>query len=131
MENKALVNFYKKYNNRRLADAGSTVSKEYRLYQNAYVRMMKSVAAEIGGEVVKVSKGHYYESLFIERDGKFIYVWHEKSDRTYINCDDLAFLYYRKAKTANDYKGGFNYLSSLRALPDKLNKLFEEYDLKA
>ncbi len=44
MEIKAVANFYKKYNNKRLADAGCTVSKEYRLYQNAFVRLMKSVA---------------------------------------------------------------------------------------
>lgn len=128
MEIKALANFYKKYNNKRLADAGSTVSKEYRLYQNAFVRLMKSVAAEIGGEVVKATKGHYYESVFIKRDGKYIYVWHEEINRTYIDCDSASFLYYRKAETANDYRGGTNNQTALRTLTEKLNKLFDEYD---
>lgn len=125
---KSVENFYKKYNNKRLADCGCEVSKEYRLYQNAFIRMMKDIAASIGANVVKTTKGHYYESLFLERDGKHIYVFHENTDRTFIGCDSERFIYYRTASSDSDYNGGINRHTSLKLLQFNLDRLFENFE---
>ena len=69
-------NFYTKWQNAILADAGVYVSKEYRSFQTALVREISKYAAAVGAKVISNLKGHYNTSCFIERNGKFVYISH-------------------------------------------------------
>ena len=62
-------NFYTKWQDAILADAGDYVSKEYRSFQTALVREISKYAAAVGAKVASNSKGHYDTSCFIERNG--------------------------------------------------------------
>lgn len=114
--------FYKKYNGKTLQDNGSEVSKEYANFQNAFLRLMKSMTKEINANVVKSNKGHYFTSLFIERNNKYAYVYFSGNiyRRTHIELDNIL---YRTTKDDKDYCGGFNQYTNLRNLPKELNKL--------
>ena len=69
-------NFYTKWQNAILADAGAYVSKEYRSFQTALVREISKYATTVGAKVISNLKGHYNTSCFIERNGKFVYISH-------------------------------------------------------
>lgn len=58
-------NFYTKWQDAILADAGDYVSKEYRSFQTALVREISKYAAAVGAKVASNSKGHYDTSCFI------------------------------------------------------------------
>ena len=72
-------NFYTKWQNAILADAGAYVSKEYRSFQTALVREISKYATTVGAKVISNLKGHYNTSCFIERNGKFVYISHSVS----------------------------------------------------
>lgn len=118
---KELINLKKKYNGKRLADAGCSVSKEYQLYQNAFMRAMKALAASLNAEVVGSTKGHYYESVFIKRDEKYVYIHHEGIDRTKI--DFSKDLICRDAENDKDYVGGFNRFTTIDQLPKMVDDI--------
>ena len=69
-------NFYTKWQNAILADAGVYVSKKYRSFQTALVREISKYATAVGAKVTFNLKGHYNTSCFIERNGKFVYISH-------------------------------------------------------
>lgn len=127
MNIKSVENLYKKYNGKRLADAGSTVSREYNNFQNAFMRMMKDVADAIGAEITKKHKGHYDGFLFLRRGDKYVYVSFGNSvNRTNINFDNSnwnGFIYCRTAKSDRDYTGGTNNFVSLKELPNRIDTL--------
>lgn len=50
-------NFYTKWQDAILADAGDYVSKEYRSFQTALVREISKYAAAVGAKVASNSKG--------------------------------------------------------------------------
>ena len=111
-----LDSFIKKWNGRTLQDDGCYVSKEYKSFQTAFINAMKKIAAELGGEVVNASKGHYDVSGFIRVGDSYIYFSYDTSlcdgGRTHIilkpnNCW-LEPLLIRTAKSDRDYTGGCN-----------------------
>ena len=119
---KEISNIYVKYNGKRLADDGSVVSKEYKSFQNAFVRVLKAIAAIEDAEVVKVLKGHYYVGVFIKRGDKYGYVYYGGIDRTKIDFSGRN-LYCRSAESAEDYTGGVNCFCSLEDLPHYISKI--------
>ena len=72
-------NFYTKWQDAILADAGGYVSKEYRRFQTALVRKISKYATAVGAQVASKLKGHYDTSCFIERNGKFVYINHSST----------------------------------------------------
>ena len=82
-------NFYTKWQDAILADAGDYVSKEYRSFQTALVREISKYAAAVGAKVASNSKGHYDTSCFIERNGKFVYIWKSHATLTLLATQDL------------------------------------------
>ena len=52
-------NFYTKWQDAILADAGGYVSKEHRSFQTALVREISKYAAAVGAQVASNLKGHY------------------------------------------------------------------------
>ena len=127
MNIKSVENLYKKYNGKTLADDLYVVSREYRNFQNAFVRMAKNIAANINAEVVKIIKGYYDGSMFFKRGDKYVYVHYGNSvNRTHIDFDNntwSSFIYCRTAKNDRDYTGGTNNFVSLNELADKIDEL--------
>ena len=103
-------NFYTKWQNAILADAGAYVSKEYRSFQTALVREISKYATAVGAKVISNLKGHYNTSCFIERNGKFVYISHS-SGLSRIGRSvkiELDSFWIRTAQHAKDYRGGHN-----------------------
>lgn len=124
---KEITNIYKKYNGKRLADDGSVVSKEYKSFQNAFVRTLKAIADIEDAKVVRVTKGHYYISAFIERNGKYAYVYYGGIDRTFIDFTNVKrVMYCRSAESDQDFIGGMNIFCSLENLPHFINEILSK-----
>ena len=101
-------NFYTKWQNAILADAGVYVSKKYRSFQTALVREISKYATAVGAKVTFNLKGHYNTSCFIERNGKFVYISHSSGlsrmgSGVKIELDSFLI---RTAQHAKDYRGG-------------------------
>lgn len=121
-------NFYTKWQDAIIADAGGYVSKEYRSFQTALVREISKYAAAIGAKVASNSKGHYDTSCFIERNGKFVYISHSS---TLARMDsgvriELDSFLIRTAQNAKDYKGGYNQYCGMENLQSMIDNLLEE-----
>lgn len=124
---KEITNIYKKYNGKRLADDGSVVSKEFKSFQNAFVRTLKAIADIEDAKVVKVNKGHYYLSAFIERNGKYVYVYYGGFDRTFIDfTNKKRAMYCRSAESDHDFIGGTNIFCSLENLSHFINEILSK-----
>lgn len=119
------TDFYTKWQDTILADAGSYVSKEYRNFQTALVREISKCANAVGATVVSNLKGHYDTSCFVERDGRFVYIDHSSTlhrmgEGVRIDLDALLV---RTACNAKDYTGGYNNyccISTLQSMMDRL-----------
>lgn len=68
--------FYTKWQSSLLNDAGSYVSREYRNFQTALIREISKSAKAVNAAVVTHTKGHYFTTCFVERNGKFVYISH-------------------------------------------------------
>lgn len=66
--------FYTRWQAATLADAGCSVSQEYRRFQTALIHELTRYATASGAKVVSSLKGHYDTSCFIERNGRFVYI---------------------------------------------------------
>lgn len=102
--------FYTQWQSSVLADAGTYVSKEYRRFQTSLVREISKYATTVGAKVLSSSKGYYYTSCFVERDGKFVYISHSSTlsqmgDGVRI---ELSSFLIRTARHVKDYTGGTN-----------------------
>ena len=121
-------NFYTKWQNAILADAGAYVSKEYRSFQTALVReISKYATAAVGAKVISNLKGHYNTSCFIERNGKFVYISHS-SGLSRIGRSvkiELDSFWIRTAQHAKDYRGGHNQYCDITNLQSMIDNLLE------
>ena len=101
------------------------VSKEYRNLQTALIREISKYAKAVDVTTVSNSKGHYYTSCFVERNGKLVYISHSS---TFFRMGssvriELSSSLIRTAKHAKDYTGGRNQycdLSDLQLMIDYL-----------
>ena len=109
-------NFYTKWQNAILADAGVYVSKKYRSFQTALVREISKYATAVGAKVTFNLKGHYNTSCFIERNGKFVYIG--------VKIELDSFLI-RTAQHAKDYRGGHNQYCDITNLQSMIDNLLE------
>ena len=118
-------NFYTKWQNAVLADAGGYVSKEYRSFQTALVREISKYATAVGAKVVSNLKGHYDTSCFVERNGRFVYISHS-SGLSRMGGGvriELGLFLIRTARHAKDYTGGCNQYCDLSNLQSKIDGL--------
>ena len=121
-------NFYTKWQDAILADAGAYVSREYRSFQTALVREISKYATAVGAKVTSNSKEHYSTSCFVERNGRFVYISHSS---TFSRMDsgvriELDSFLVRTAKSANHYRGGYNQYCDMANLQSKIDDLLEE-----
>ena len=122
-------NFYTKWQNAILADAGGYVSKEYRSFQTALVREISKYATAVGAQVASNLKGHYDTSCFIERNGKFVYISHSSTLARMgggVRVELDSFLI-RTAQHAKDYRGGYNQYCDMANLQSMMDDLLKEY----
>ena len=120
-------NFYTKWQNAILADAGVYVSKKYRSFQTALVREISKYATAVGAKVTFNLKGHYNTSCFIERNGKFVYISHSSGlsrmgSGVKIELDSFLI---RTAQHAKDYRGGHNQYCDITILQSMIDNLLE------
>lgn len=121
-------NFYTKWQNAILADAGGYVSKEYRSFQTALVREISKYATAVGAQVASNLKGHYDTSCFIERNGKFVYISHSSTLARMgggVRVELDSFLI-RTAQHAKDYRGGYNQYCDIANLQSMIDDLLKE-----
>ena len=118
-------NFYTKWQNAILADAGVYVSKKYRSFQTALVREISKYATAVGAKVISNLKGHYNTSCFIERNGKFVYINHSSGLSRRIGSVriELDSFLIRTARHAEDYTGGTNQYCDLLRLQSMIDRL--------
>lgn len=110
--------FYTKWQSSLLNDAGSYVSREYRNFQTALIREISKSAKAVNAAVVANTKGHYFTSCFVERNGKFVYISHSSelfrmSGRVRIDLDSFLI---RTAGHVKDYTDGRNQYCNLSDL---------------
>ena len=121
-------NFYTKWQDAILADAGGYVSKEYRSFQTALVREISKYATAVGAQVASNLKGHYDTSCFIERNGKFVYISHSSTLARMgggVRVELDSFLI-RTAQHAKDYRGGYNQYCDMANLQSMMDDLLKE-----
>lgn len=116
--------FYTQWQSSVLPDAGAYVSKEYSNFQTALLREISKYAEAVNAIVVSESKGHYFTSCFIERNGKFVYINHSAD----MQMDDtvkieLGSFLIRTARDAKDYTGGLNQYCDMPQLQSMIDKL--------
>ena len=125
--------FIKTWNHRTLEDWGSVNSPDFQKFQTAFINAMKKIAASMGAELVKSSRGHYCVSGFIKKNEKYVY-FHYCNEcgfggRTYIcltpNYNTFPPMYVRSAANENDYHGGTNHNVAFSECEAIISKLLE------
>lgn len=121
----SLVEREKREVTRPLADAGCYVSREYRNFQTALVREISKYAKAVDAAVVAKTKGHYFTSCFVERNGKFVYINHSSGLSRRIGSVriELDSFLIRTARHAEDYTGGTNQYCDLLRLQSMIDRL--------
>ena len=118
--------FIKTWNGRRLEDWGSTVSKEYKQFQQAMKREVARLAEAEGAKLASYNSGHYYQSGFVERDGLYVYFCYEAIDRCHVQLTDGFVFYMRTASGPKDYRGGSNCNVSFSEFTETMKRLFSQ-----
>lgn len=116
------IDFYKKWNGKRLEDDGVTVSRQYRGFQTAFKNILEDIAKDLGARLVWFSKGHYDETAMFERGGRFAYLSH--SNNVYERATpELKSVLIRTASHERDYTGGPNNFVDWCNLTNQLDRL--------
>ena len=105
-------NFYTKWQNAILADAGGYVSKEYRSFQTALVREISKYATAVGAQVAS----------------NFVYISHSSTLARMgggVRVELDSFLI-RTAQHAKDYRGGYNQYCDMANLQSMMDDLLKE-----
>ena len=123
--------FIKTWDGKRLEDWGSSVSKEYKSFQQAMRREVKRLAEDAGATLVDWHNGHYDMTGVLERDGLFVYFHYSNLDRTKVvltpkNSGWLGCSLMRTMKHAKDWTGGTNNNVEFSQFSETMEKLFRE-----
>lgn len=117
----ATIKEMRKYLNRSIEDYGGITSPDYETFQRKYKNCIKTIASEIGGELVNFSPNHYEFSCFVKRNDKFVYI--SISDVRYWKNEWYNHILIRTAQHEKDYHGGSNDYTNLDNLRDKIIEL--------
>ena len=117
--------FYTQWQSSVLADAETYVSKEYSNFQTALLREISKYAEAVDAAVVAKTKGHYFTSCFVERNGKFVYINHSSGLSRRIGSVriELDSFLIRTARHAEDYTGGTKQYCDLVRLQSMIDRL--------
>lgn len=120
--------FIKTWDGRRLEDWGSSVSKEYKSFQQAMRREVKRLAENEGATLVSYNSGHYYQSGFVEKNGLYVYFCYEALDRCHVQLTDGSAFYMRTASGPKDYHGGSNNNVTFSQFSETMRRLFRQQE---
>ena len=124
--------FRKTWDNKRVDDEGSVMSKNAKSFVTAFKNMLKRELESEGIEVINFEAGHYYCSGFLKKDDNYIYLSYDIPRGGYcIKFDACGFqesVLYRTAESDKDYRGGHNNFSSINNLIPNIIKMFDDYD---
>ena len=120
--------FVKTWDGRRLEDWGSSVSKEYKSFQQAMRREVKRLAENEGATLVSYNSGHYYQSGFVEKDGLYVYFCYEALDRCHVQLTDGSAFFMRTASGPKDYHGGSNNNVTFSQFSETMRRLFRQQE---
>ena len=119
-----IVDLEKKYLGRAFVNGGGYTTKEYESFQTKYINYLKSLCRENGWTLVKINKGHYEFSAFIQ-DQNQNYVYFSISDVRYWQDQWYNRILIRGARDANDYRGGQNQYTDLPDAQKNIQKIFD------
>lgn len=117
--------FYTKWQSSLLNDAGSYVSREYSNFQTALIREISKSAKAVNAAVVAHTKGHYFTTCFVERNGKFVYISHSSGLSRMpgsVRIDLDSFLI-RTTRHVKDYTDGNNNYCDMPQLQSMIDRL--------
>ena len=120
--------FIKTWDGRRLEDWGSSVSREYKSFQQAMRREVKRLAENEGATLVSYNSGHYYQSGFVEKDGLYVYFCYEALDRCHVQLTDGFAFFMRTASGPKDYHGGSNNNVTFSQFSETMRRLFRQQE---
>lgn len=107
-----IKSFVKKWNGQSVQDDGGVVSQQFRMFARDFRSTAKTVAKELGAELVSFSAGHYDVSGFIEKGGKYAYFSFSvpRGERTMDLCEGgfMGNVLVRTAAGPRDFTGGWN-----------------------
>lgn len=130
--------FIKRWDGKTLEDWGTSVSREFTLFQRAFIKEVDKIAHGLGGSVVKSFKGHYDITCFVKVGEKYIYVNYDNScgygGRAHITLtrrtNGGGFWYQplmlRTARNDRDYIGGANEYCPFTDLERFIDNLLKE-----
>ena len=105
--------------------SGCYTGADYKTFQTKYLNYLKVMCRENHWRLVNVGKNHYCFSAFIKSaENKCVYI--SISDVRYFNNEWYNNILIRTAKNETDYRGGFNYRTSLDGLPAKAAELLDD-----
>lgn len=119
------INKLKQYINYEFS-TGCYTGNDYKTFQTKYINYLKTICKENNWSLIKVNKNHYCFSAFIKGGTENKYVYISISDVRYFNNDWYNHILVRTAKNEVDYKGGFNYYTTLAKLEGKICELLKE-----
>ena len=119
------INTLKQYINYEFS-SGCYTGNDYKTFQTKYINYLRTICKENNWSLIKVNKNHYCFSAFIKGGTENKYVYISISDVRYFNNDWYNHILVRTAKNEVDYKGDFNYYTTLDKLEYKICELLKE-----
>lgn len=106
--------------------SGCYTGEDYKTFERKYLNYLKTICNNNNWKLVNVGKNHYCFSAFIKGGTENRYVYISISDVRYFNNDWFSHILVRTAKNEVDYKGGFNYYTTLEHLEGRICELLKE-----
>ena len=113
------MEFYEKYQGKLLNDYGSICSAEFISFARAFFKEIKKRAE--GFEIVKKHIGHYDLFMFLEKNGKYVYLKYSGINRCHVDLNHGVMI--RKAKDSQDYSGETNHFPNWENLFKEIESL--------
>lgn len=104
--------------------SGSYIGEDYKLFQDKYIKYLRSMCKANHWELVNIGKNHYEFSVFVKSADKYVYL--SIPDVRYEQDGWYKNILVRKAKSEKDYTGGHNMFTRLTLLQQDISRLLEE-----
>jgi len=102
--------------------SGVITGEDFKIFTRKFKTFIKKNLPE-EAEIVNFSRGHYFLSGFIKKNGKFVYF--SIPDVRFFKNEWVNNILIRVAKSDKDYIGGNNNYTNLENFKEAVNKLLE------
>jgi len=102
--------------------SGGITGEDFKIFAREFKTFIKKNLPE-EAEIVNFSRGHYFLSGFIKKNGKFVYF--SIPDVRFFKNEWVNNILIRVAKSDKDYIGGNNNYTNLENFKEAVNKLLE------